>query len=54
MTAKSGFAGLTIDAARRELSRIFSGAGLETPALDARLLVGSVLVFAGAPFQQTE
>jgi len=43
VTAKSGFAGLTIDAVRRELSRTLRGAGLETPELDARLLVGSVL-----------
>jgi release factor glutamine methyltransferase len=36
-------AGTTIRAARRELTSRFKRAGLETPELDARLLVGAIL-----------
>ena len=35
--------GLTVQAARRKLAREFSAGGIETPELDARLLVGFVL-----------
>ena len=41
MTAE--LAGLTIRGVRRELTTYFKRAGLETPELDARLLVGAVL-----------
>jgi release factor glutamine methyltransferase len=34
---------LTIEAARRDLSRRFKASGIESPELDARLLVGAVL-----------
>lgn len=36
-----GFAGLTIDAARRMLARRFKDANIDSPELDARLLVGA-------------
>ncbi len=36
-----GFAGLTIDAARRALARRFKDADIDSPELDARLLVGA-------------
>jgi release factor glutamine methyltransferase len=38
-----GFAGLSVDAARRRLSRLLRDASIETPELDARLLVGAAL-----------
>lgn len=41
MTATRG--ALTIEAARRDLSGRFKAAGIESPELDARLLVGAVL-----------
>jgi release factor glutamine methyltransferase len=36
-----GFANLSVEAARRELARQFKSAQLDTPELDARLLVGA-------------
>jgi release factor glutamine methyltransferase len=37
----NGFANMSLDAARRELARQFKSADLDTPELDARLLVGA-------------
>lgn len=43
MTAPLDRAPLTIEAARRDLSRKFKDAGIESPELDARILVGAAL-----------
>lgn len=43
MTAAQNHAPLTIEAARRDLSRRFKAAGIESPELDARILVGATL-----------
>jgi len=43
VTDRSALAGLTIEAARRELARQFKDAGIDTPDIDARLLVGAAL-----------
>lgn len=39
----AGFAGLTIEAARRALAAQFKASGIESPDLDARLLIGAAL-----------
>lgn len=43
MSASDPFAGLTIDASRRALATQFKARGIETPELDARLLIGAAL-----------
>jgi release factor glutamine methyltransferase len=43
VTAAPNRAPLTIEAARRDLSRRFKAAGIESPELDARILVGAAL-----------
>ena len=43
MTAAQNRAPLTIEAARRDLGRKFKAAGIESPELDARVLVGAAL-----------
>ena len=40
MTGPAGLGGLSIEAARRRLARELRARGLETPELDARVLVG--------------
>lgn len=39
----SGLSGLRVDAARREITARFKSAGLDSPELDARLLIGAAL-----------
>lgn len=43
MSASHPFAGLTIEASRRALAAQFKARGIETPELDARLLIGAAL-----------
>ena len=43
MSASDPFAGLTIEASRRALAAQFKARGIETPELDARLLIGAAL-----------
>lgn len=43
MNAPGTFAGLTIEAARRALATQFKASGIESPDLDARLLIGAAL-----------
>lgn len=43
MSAVQPFAGLTVDAARRKLAALLGASGIETPELDARLLIGAAL-----------
>ncbi len=43
MNAPGIFAGLTIEAARRALATQFKASGIESPDLDARLLIGAAL-----------
>ncbi|NGX98500.1 MAG: peptide chain release factor N(5)-glutamine methyltransferase [Candidatus Afipia apatlaquensis] len=43
MSASDPFAGLTIDVSRRALATQFKARGIETPELDARLLIGAAL-----------
>lgn len=43
MSASGPFAGLTIEAARRALAAEFKARGIESPELDARLLIGAAL-----------
>ena len=43
MNVNDPFAGLTIEASRRALAAQFKASGIETPDLDARLLIGAAL-----------
>lgn len=43
MSADNSFLGLSVDAARREATARIKSAGIETPELDARLLIGAAL-----------
>jgi release factor glutamine methyltransferase len=43
VNAPGTFAGLTIEAARRALATQFTASGIESPDLDARLLIGAAL-----------
>ncbi|RTL53763.1 MAG: peptide chain release factor N(5)-glutamine methyltransferase [Bradyrhizobiaceae bacterium] len=43
MNGASGFEGLSIDDARRRLAASFASCGLDSPELDARMLVGEAL-----------
>jgi len=43
VSASDPFAGLTIEASRRALAAQFKARGIETPELDARLLIGAAL-----------
>lgn len=43
MSTSGPFAGLTIEAARRALAAEFQASGIESPELDARLLIGAAL-----------
>lgn len=43
MSAIRSLAGLTVDAARRTLTALFRASGIESPELDARLLIGAAL-----------
>jgi release factor glutamine methyltransferase len=43
VSASHPFAGLTIEASRRALAAQFKARGIETPELDARLLIGAAL-----------
>ncbi len=43
MSAPGSFAGLTIETARRALAAHFKASGIESPDLDARLLIGAAL-----------
>lgn len=43
MSAGGPFAGLSIEAARRALAAKFKASGIESPELDARLLIGAAL-----------
>lgn len=43
MTAPAPFAGLVVEAARRTLAALFKDNGIESPDIDARLLIGATL-----------